>query len=414
VRRRRRGAGVLAAVALVLGAGACAGSDGPEPLSFWNPLTGDDGAFMAQIVEEYNATNPEIEVNFMPAPGADMYTRLYSVARTGDDIPDLLLLNSPRVPELARSGILDPATSLAENEPTLTEENYLSTAWDAVVVDDEVWGIPLDLHGIVTFYNNDLLEQYDIEHVLDDGLVSVDELMELEGRLDDGHYAITPIFLPALVQNFVFGQGDGVSESDGTLDMTGDRWVRALEALTALHEAGLVAPEDSDSASVFNSGNAVFMADGTWGASGHAAIDGLDYGMTNVVQLDADDPVNVLDAHVFAQMHDPTRDPERDRAVAAFLEHVRTSSLVWAEAGQAVASRDVYEQDAYQDFAQSFLTAPEQEDVLATDTFEYGPYVMDELYSSTNDIVYGRFTVDVCLERMNSRVGARIEMMELA
>ena len=387
---------------------------GEEPIQFWNPLTGDDGQFMRQIVEEYNATEPEVPVEFMPAPEADMYPRIYSVARTGDDVPDLVLIHGPRVAELARSEVLEPIDHLTDLQPELSEENYLPSAWESAELDGQTWGIPLDLHGIITFYNEDLLAEYDAERFLDDEIVTVDELLSLEGRLPEGIYAMPGLFMPAMVQGWQYNLGGGFTNSSGDVDLTGQRWADAYEALVNLQEAGLIAPEDSDPMQVFNSGHALFFPDGTWGVSGHEAIDGLNFGTANAIQYQAENPINLLESHLFVQMNDPERTDERDRAVADFVEYVRTHSMKWAEAGQIVASREAYESEEYRQFAQSYFTEPEQEELLMTDNYEYGPYVMGGLWDYTNDIVYGRMSIDRGLAQMNNEVNARIQMAEMS
>ncbi len=408
--RRRTRFTPLVLIALLAPVTACANQSADGPIEFWNPLTGDDGAFMQRLVDDYNATDPDIPVRSMPSPAADLYTRMYSVARAGSDLPDLTLVHGPRVTELARNELLTPIEPLMEYEATLSEENYLPAAWEQGQVDGDTWAIPLDLHGVITYYNVDLLEEYDAMDILDDEIITVDELMELEGRLDDGIYAVAGLFKPALVNNWQYNLGSSMANPDGSIDLTSDTYVQAMEALVDLEEAGLLEPEDTDSLQTFRSGRALFFPDGTWGATGHDGIDGLNYGVAHGVQLRADTPANFMESHVFTQMNDESRDPERDRAVAAFLEYVRTNSLVWAEAGQIVASREAYESPDYQDFAQSYFTRPENEEYLVTDNFEYAAYV--NFWDTTNDIVYGRYTVEEGLRRMDAEVSARIELAE--
>lgn len=407
--KRIRLLGSLLAAAMALSLTAC-GDEANEPIEFWNPLVGDDGRYMQNMVDAYNATSPAIPVSFQPSPAADMYTRMYSVARAGRDIPDLVIVHGPRIAELARNDILTPLDPLLEHQPNLNAENYLEAAWDAGQVDGHTWAVPLDLHGVITYYNEDLLDRYDAWHILDDELITVDELLELEGRLDDDVYAMAGLFKPGLVTSWQYNQGRPVGRDGEPVDLTGPTFVRAFEALVALNDAGLLEPEDSDSLQTFRSGRAVFFPDGTWGASGHADIDGLNFGLAHTVQLETDTPTNYLESHVFAQMNDEGRDPERDQAVADFLEFIRTNSIEWAEAGQIVASREVYESAEYLNYPQSYFTLPENEEMLMTDNYEYASLV--SFWGIADDIVYGRYSIDQGLQRMTSEVNARIELLE--
>lgn len=411
----RRGAQLagLAAASMVLPLAACGGESATEePLEFWNLLSGDDGAFMQQIVEDYNATDPEIPVSFQPAPRDDMYMRMYSAARAGSDIPDVVLVHNLVIAELASNEILTPVEPLMEQEPELQEDNYLEAAWEAGQYDGAQWGVPLDLHGLITFYNDELLEELDLEHILDDDLITVDELLELEGQLPEDVYAVTAHFAPQLVYNWQYNVGDGVGESAEDIDFSSDTYVEALEAVHALQEAGLMAPEDSDAAQMFRSGRSLFHPSGTWEISGHDDVEGFSWDLAHSVQLDAENPVNHFESHSFVQMNDEDRDPVRDEAVADFLEFVRTNSLGWAEAGQIVASTDTYHSEAYQEHPQAYFTEPENESLLVTDNAEFAPYVGEAIWDETQNMTFGRYSLETTVQRMNSTTHAQIEMVE--
>lgn len=408
----RRAAAGAAAVAVILPLGSCSSSPEDEPIEFWNLLSGDDGQYMQQIVDEYNATDPEIPVAFQPAPREDMYMRMYSVARAADDIPDLVLVHNLAIAELASNEILTPVEPLMEHQPELSEENYLEAAWEAGQYDGAQWGIPLDLHGIITYYNEDLLAEHGLDEMLDDGVITVDDVLELEGQLPEDVYAMTAFFLPNLVYGWQYNISDGVGETAEDIDFDAPGYRESFEALVELEEAGLIAPEDADGAQVFRSGRSLLHPAGTWEISGHEEIDELSFGVAHALQLDESDPVNFFESHSFVQMNDEDREPERDQAVADFLEFVRTNSLGWAEAGQVVASRDTYDGDAYGEYPQSYFTEAENEDLLVTDNFEYAPYVSEAIGDQTANVTFGRHSIDEAIDLMNADTEARIEMVE--
>lgn len=410
----RRDVVALASVAaLVLPLSACAAAaDEQEPLQFWNLLSGDDGRYMQQIVDEYNETDPDIPVSFQPAPREDMYQRMYSVARAGDDIPDVALVHNLVLAELASNELLTPVEPLMDEEPELAEENYLQAAWEAGQYADAQWGIPLDLHGLVTYYNDELIEDLGLEEILEDDFVTVDELMELEDELPEDVYATTSYFMPLLAYNWQYNISDGVGEGTADIDFSDDAYVESFEAIRELNEAGLMAPEDADSAQVFRSGRALFHPAGTWEISGHDDVDDFSWDLTHSMQLDGDNPVNHFESHSFVQMADEDRDSVRDQAVAEFLEFIRTNSLDWAEAGQIVASRDTYDSEGYAEYPQSYFTEGDNEELMVTDNFEYAPYVGDALWDRLPDMTFGRHSVNEVIDLMNDDTQAQIEMVE--
>lgn len=173
-----------------------------------------------------------------------------------------------------------------------------------------------------------------------------------------------------------------------------------------------MAPEDSDAAQMFRSGRSLFHPSGTWEISGHDDVEGFSWDLAHSVQLDAENPVNHFESHSFVQMNDEDRDPVRDEAVADFLEFVRTNSLGWAEAGQIVASTDTYHSEAYQEHPQAYFTEPENESLLVTDNAEFAPYVGEAIWDETQNMTFGRYSLETTVQRMNSTTHAQIEMVE--
>lgn len=99
-------------------------------INFWSPLTGDDGAYMDQIVNEFNEqSGSDYTINHVIT--SDMYTKLSTVVSSKSGIPDLTLMHSYKVEEFVNSDIIDPVDRLVSYQPELEESNYLDTAWNA-------------------------------------------------------------------------------------------------------------------------------------------------------------------------------------------------------------------------------------------------------------------------------------------
>jgi multiple sugar transport system substrate-binding protein len=405
----RRASGVFVVAALVAAVLTACSSSRSNTLTFWNPLTGDDGAYMRQIVADYNATKPQYPVNFQPMAEADMYTKVYSVVNAKADIPDVMIMHAARLPEFAGAGVLATNDPLKAAQPELKRDNYLETAWDAGTVGGKSYGIPLDLHGVIAYYNRDLVAKYGAEHFLDDKVVTLDELATLKGKLPKGTYAFAGLFIPGVVQSSVLNLGGNPEPQPGKVEMTSPQFQTVYGKLAELQKAGLIAPEDSESMQVFNSGQSLFLPDGTWGLSGHKIIKGLNFGLTNAIQMSADKPVNVLGSHQFVQLQDGSRDKERDKAVAAFVAFVRKDSLKWAESGQIPASRQVFESPGYAKFPQSFLTStPEQQAMVKIDNTAHSGFINGALWDHSKDIVFGRVPVPDGLKTMQKEIDAKI------
>ena len=65
------------------GTGATGGSaDGDKTITFWSVFTGGDGTAMQKIVDAYNATNPEYQVEHVMIEQGNLYTQLSLVVNS--------------------------------------------------------------------------------------------------------------------------------------------------------------------------------------------------------------------------------------------------------------------------------------------------------------------------------------------
>src|SRR5699024_10766750 len=97
---------------------AACGSE-EEAVEFWTPLTGDDGEYMDKLVEEFNETEPEYNVNHVIT--SDMYTKLYTVMNSGSGIPDMAIIHADRVPNFVNQDLLKPMDPIMDLQPRSEE-----------------------------------------------------------------------------------------------------------------------------------------------------------------------------------------------------------------------------------------------------------------------------------------------------
>src|SRR5690625_564543 len=390
---------------------ACGGDE--EAVEFWTPLTGDDGEYMDKLVEEFNETEPEYNVNHVIT--SDMYTKLYTVMNSGSGIPDMAIIHADRVPNFVNQDLLKPMDPIMDLQPELKADNYLDEAWEAGTVDDVQYTIPLDIHGSAMYYNQDLLEKYDVEHFLDDDVVTFDEMLSLAGELDEDDYVVNDALIGwvilALIQDL-----DGDIQEDGEPAVNTPEMRQALEAVKEIKDEGLMTPYGEDGYLMFQSGNVLFSTDGTWSSTAHADVENLNFGVTNVYAFDSDKFTNRASAHLFSMLEkEETEETEaKQEVIADFLEFMRENSIDWAEAGQIVASKEVNESPEYEEFMQSFFTSNEkQTESLYIYTYEHYPYIAEAIDEYAPDIVHGEIDLDEGLEEMQKFVDDKVEAGEL-
>lgn len=383
----------------------CSGSD-KNTITFWTPLTGEDGAYMDELVKAYNETDPEIKVKHVVT--ADMYTKMSTVLNSGKGVPDLSIIHADRVPGFVKQDVLKPMTDIISSKEGLKEENYLPQAWSSGNIDGTQYTVPLDIHSSAMYYNKDLLEKYNATSFLDDNVVTIDEMVSLQGKLDKGDYVVNDALLGwvilAQIQNF-----NGDIQENGKPAVNTDAMRKALESVKSLNDAGIMTPFGEDGYLMFQSGNVLFSTDGTWSSTAHAGVEGLNFGVTNVYSPTPEKFTNRASSHLFAMLNNEERTEEKEKGIADFLDFIRKNSIKWAEAGQIVASNEVNQSPEYKKFTQSFFTSNEKEtQSLYIYTYEYYPYIAEAVDTYAPEIVRGETDIDKGLKTMQKFVEDKI------
>ncbi|PAF28540.1 extracellular solute-binding protein [Paenibacillus sp. 7516] len=381
-------------------------TDDKNTITFWTPLTGEDGAYMDQLVKEYNATEPEIKLKHVIT--SDMYTKLSTVINSGKGIPDLAIIHADRVPGFVKQNVLEPMNAMLAAQPEIKEENYLPQAWSTGTIDGTQYTVPLDIHSNAMYYNKDLLKKYNAESFLDDDIVTIDEMLSLQGKLDEGDFVVNDALLGWVILGQLQNVGGDV-QKDGKPALNTPEMKAAFESVKKIADAGLMTPFGEDGYLMFQSGNVLFSTDGTWSSTAHATVEGLNFGVTNVYSPTADKFTNRSSSHLFAMLNNEARTDEKEQGIGKFLEFIRQNSMEWAKAGQTVASKQVIESPEYKDYMQSFFTSNEKEiESLYIYTYEYYPYVAEAVDKYAADIVRGNVELDATLQTMQKEVEDKI------
>lgn len=382
---------LLSTAALSLGVLAGCGND--NEITMWTPLTGEDGQIMDQMVEDYNDTDPEYPVSHVITP--DLYTQIYTVMNTGEGTPDLAMIHADRVEGFVRFDMVKPFDDVMNNYPTLNQDNFIEQAWNAGTVDGSQYTIPLDVHSNVLYYNEDLMAQYDIEHFLDDDVLTFEEIMSLEGQLEEGHYAINNALMSWVLLAQVVNLGGDISDGEGNPTIDTPEMAEAMEALVAVEEAGLMTPQGEDGFAMFQGQTVIFSSDGTWSSLAHDMVDDLNYGVTNIYSFDSDTWHNRGSSHLFSMLVSEERTEEKEQGIGEFLEWIYENSITWADAGQIPASREIYESAEFESYQQSFFTqSEEQVDSLLIFDYEYYGYVEAAINLVILDMLYGNISIE--------------------
>lgn len=353
--------GRLLALAL---ASACiaAPSFAVTQIKFWTLLSGGDGARLATLVNEFNASQSDYKIETTTLPwGVPFYTKLRTSAAVGAG-PDLINLHLSRMGDFAPAGVLRAITPAELAAAGIKSSDYSERQWQKANYNGQTYAIPLDTHALVLYYNKTLVAKA--------GLADASgNLKPIEGiaGLSDAFKAVkdkagADAFAMESNANSYMGyrlwlsmiaQRDGKILDNGKL-VYGDVGVESMKVITDWFNKGYITKNlDYPAANAqFFSGKAAFMVNGVWEVPSMVDLSAskklpFDYGMVPLPKLYANQSV-WGDSHGFAIPDNKGKPVPAERVAGAlkFVDFVGRHSITWAGGGHIPAFVPVAESDA--------------------------------------------------------------------
>ncbi len=393
-------------LALVLVLGASSSAFAATEIDFWTVFTGEDGVNMDELVANFNAANPDYVVNHMKMDAGDLYTKAPLAVAAAEGVPDLAIVHAERMPKFAEDGLIMPIDKVMETGK-FAPEMYMSAGWDLGDINGARYSLPLDVHSWVCYVNLDLLAQYDLETpVLEDGIITWDEVKAVsEKAIVDGNTGIGLTWNRPYILSMYYQKGGKITEDGIAPTFNNETFTGVLDDLTAMHDAGLTSVDGDDPYNgLFVGGMMVFCPEGIWMNNGLKGVD-FNYTMAVFPQYDASNVKFWASSHQFVEFKKDTTD-EKQAAVAAFLEYVKDNSMLWAEAGQTVASLKLLEDPAYQEMKQSFLAG--YADNMIVSDYKYYGLAVDVLDPMGWESAFGRMTSAEYAQSLQQKVEEKV------
>lgn len=352
-------------IALTVSAFVATSAQAQETVVWWDFLAGGDGVRMKQMIEDFNAAHDgEIEIDATTLDwGVPFYTKVQTSVAVGE-APDVMTYHASRIPLAVEQGLLQEITAADFESMGLGEDDFAPSIWDSVTADGAQYGVPLDTHPIVLYYNKDILGEAGL--LTDDGLpVGLDSREGFTQTLQavaDTESINFPLASVTADGNFMFrtiyslmGQQGGELMTDGEF-LVGDNAAKLENALSVLQEwtnEGLQSTYTDYPATValFTSGEAAMMINGVWEVPTmiDMAAEGklFEWGAVELPVI-FDRPATYSDSHVFAIPEGNDMSDEKRAAVLEVMSWISNNSLFWATAGHIPANSNVTATDEYQ------------------------------------------------------------------
>ena len=327
---------------------------------WWDFLGGGDGIRMKAMIDAFNESNPDIKITPTTLEwGVPFYTKVQTSVATGQG-PDVMTYHLSRYPLGIEQGVLSPITDEELTSVGLSKSDYPEGLVEAATFDGQMYGVPLDVHSIILYYNKDILREAGLlgEDGLPTGLDGIDNFnaalatiaetgklpLSLSNSADSG--TVWRIFYSLLGQ-----QGGQVIENDEiVLD---EKAELAFSTMTGWVEQGYARKNVAyaDSIALFTSGEAAMTINGVWevptmvdlAAKGEL----FDWGAVAIPTL-FDQPATWADSHTFA-IPSGDMEPEKRAAVLEVIAWMNKNSISWAGAGHIPAYTPVVDSPEYQE-----------------------------------------------------------------
>lgn len=339
------------------GGGDFTGSyDGPSvTLDYWNGFTGGDGPTMQAMVKEFADAQENIDIKNNTVEWADFYQRLPAAAQAGSG-PEVGVMHADQIATNAVRQVIVPLDDVAE-ELGLAEEDFISAVWAPGIYNDQRYGIPLDVHSLAMYWNQDHFDQAGITEPPTDA-ASLEEAIK---KLQAAGFA-QPFWMPGqwpahlMFFSLIWQHGGEPYAEDGSEATFGEE--AGIAALTWMREqvdkGYSPANVDRDAQYLaFKNGQNSITWDGIWQINDLNEA-GLNYGIAPIPTI-GEEPAVWANAHHFFMTKQAAEDDDLANASKVFIASLSQESARWAEAAMIPARNSAREDASYADSPQAAL-----------------------------------------------------------
>src|SRR5947209_12653177 len=131
----------------------------PGTVTFWDLFGGGDGVRMATMLDTFSKQNPQLGLQHVTLTWGNPYYTKLSLATLGDQPPDVGVSHASRLPIFQSGNLLQELTPDVLAKHGLTPDKFDAKALQACTINGKLYGLPLDTHPFVTFYNTDICKK---------------------------------------------------------------------------------------------------------------------------------------------------------------------------------------------------------------------------------------------------------------
>lgn len=298
-------------------------------ITFWNGFTGPDRPALEALVQQFNESQTEVEIEMTIMPWDSLYQTLLGALSSGEG-PDIIGVNFNYVPVYASSGYVADLTEYLVEGTNLDPALWPEALVERLQYDGKFYAVPINFATLLMYYNKDLFAKAGLDP--DNPPKTWDEwIAAIRATTGDGVYGIA-IGERETIPNWpilLWGAG-------GDVIIDGKSGLNSPETLLALNTWGPLVRDEgvspfgltgAEADQLFQSGRAAMEITGPWMVNGYLEA-GVNFDVAPIPEGPAG-PVTLADSVVFMI----TETCANKDAAIRFIDfwNSRESQLYWSQ-----------------------------------------------------------------------------------
>ena len=191
-------------------------------------------------LDAFRSAQPEVVFDFEPIPGN--YSEKLQLMLGTRTAPDLFFMKGYLAPSYMSFDILEPLDDRISNEADIDMDDFYPSLLKSFRRGDQQFGLPKDFAPYVMFYNKKLFREAGLDSVpttwqeLEEYAKKLTIDKDGDGKIDQYGLVIEPS--TEMLMPFVFQNNGYFQNPDGSLGITDDPFVEALEFYHGLYKKG--------------------------------------------------------------------------------------------------------------------------------------------------------------------------------
>jgi ABC-type glycerol-3-phosphate transport system substrate-binding protein len=135
----------------------------PVKLTYWHALGTQVGAAHEELIAEFNAAHPDIQVEPLYSGSLWTFRDKLMTSIAGGQAPDIAYIDQFWSPQLARTGAIVKMQDFIEGPNGIDRDDIVPIAWETATVDGEIWTMPYAISNQVLYYNKDMFREVGLD-----------------------------------------------------------------------------------------------------------------------------------------------------------------------------------------------------------------------------------------------------------